>query len=363
MSETLPTPTAEPERPSLLGLPRERLAEVLAPHVDRRFRIDQIYRALYERGVESFDQITDLSKSLRAELDEHFSLALPEVATEHVSTDGTIKYLFRLGDGATIETVDIPDRGRHTFCLSSQAGCALACRFCVTGYWGAGRDLSSGEILGQILRARRRLAADTRINLVFMGMGEPLLNLGALRDALDILFGLMSWRRITVSTSGIVPALEEMARWEQRPQLAISLHAPDDARRDEIMPINRKYPLAELFAALDRYPLARGQRITYEYILIRDFNDSTADADLLVRLLGGRRAKVNLIPLNEDPVLGEDMREPDPRRVEAFRRRLVERGVAASTRARRGDDVSAACGQLRAPGREPRGFRRSNLSL
>jgi 23S rRNA (adenine2503-C2)-methyltransferase len=348
-------------KPDLLGLTRERLAEALAPIppiLDRRFRVEQIYQALYARGVRGFEEMTDLSKDLRTKLAESFRIGHPDISERHLASDGTCKYLFRLHDGATIEAVDIPDRGRRTFCISSQAGCALACSFCVTGYWGAGRDLTAGEIVGQVLaiRADRGLSMEG-LNLVFMGMGEPLLNLPNVKAALDILTEWISPHRITVSTVGILPGLEEMAAWERRPNLAISLHAPDDARRSGIMPINRTWPLADLMAALRRFPLEKGRKITFEYVLIRDLNDDPKDADRLVKLLNGVRAKVNLIPINPDPVLGDRMVPPDDERVERFRQRLRERGLIATVRRRRGDDVSAACGQLRAFGRDPRGVR------
>jgi 23S rRNA (adenine2503-C2)-methyltransferase len=353
--------TATDIHPDLLGLTRERLAEALAPIPairDRPFRVEQIYQALYARGVRDFEGMTDLSKDLRAKLAGSFRIGYPDVKERHLASDGTCKYLFRLHDGATIEAVDIPDRDRRTFCISSQAGCALACSFCVTGYWGAGRDLTAGEIVGQVLaiRADRGLPMEG-LNLVFMGMGEPLLNLPNVKAALDILTEWISPHRITVSTVGILPGLEEMAAWERRPNLAISLHAPDDARRSEIMPINRTWPLADLMAALRRFPLEKGRKITFEYILIRDLNDDPKDADRLVKLLNGVRAKVNLIPINPDPVLGERMAPPDDDRVERFQQRLRERGLIATVRRRRGDDVSAACGQLRAFGRDPRGVR------
>ncbi len=260
--------------------------------------------------------------------------------------------------------MDIPERRRRTFCLSSQAGCALACRFCVTGFWGAGRNLSAGEIVGQVLSLRGRSGGGPGgLNLVFMGMGEPMHNLENIAAALDILAESISWRRITLSTAGVVPGIEAMAAWPKRPNLAVSLHAPDDARRSELMPINRTYPLDELLAALRRYPLERGRRLTFEYLLIRDYNDRLEDAEALLSLLRGLRAKVNLIPINPDPVLGERMVPPAEETTEAFRARLLEGGLFASVRRRRGDEVSAACGQLRAPGRAPRGFRRSNLSF
>lgn len=356
------TTTTSTDTIDLLGLSRTRLAEALAPVVDRPFRVEQIYKALYERAVPGFEAMTDLGKELRARLAERFHIGTLEIAERRLASDGTCKYLFRLPDGATIEAVDIPDRGRRTFCISSQAGCALACKFCVTGYWGAGRNLTAGEILAQVLAIR----ADARergglpmegLNIVFMGMGEPLLNLENVKAALDILMEWISPQRITVSTVGILPGIEEMARWERRPNLAISLHAPDDALRTEIMPVNRTWPLADLLAALRRYPLERGRKITFEYILIRDLNDAPADADRLARTLSGLRAKVNLIPINPDPVLGDRMVPPDDGRIELFKERLRQKGLIATVRRRRGDDVSAACGQLRAFGRDPRGFR------
>src|SRR5262245_47367993 len=275
MSQTL---TAE--RVDLLGLSRPDLAAALAPVLDRPFRVEQIWQALYKRGVRDFAGMTDLSRELRERLGERYRIGLPEIAERRQAGDGTCKYLFRLPDGATIEAVDIPDGSRRTFCLSSQAGCALACSFCVTGYWGAGRDLTAGEIVGQVLaiRAGRGLpkeGPEEGLNIVFMGMGEPLLNGTNVKTALDILMESISPHRITLSTVGILPGLEEMARWERRPNLAISLHAPDDERRSQVMPVNRTYPLADLLAALRRYPLEKGRKLTFEYVLIRDFNDST----------------------------------------------------------------------------------------
>jgi len=348
-------------RTDLLGLTREQVGAALESCVDRPFRALQVYNAIYRRGAVDFDSMTDLKKELRERLGARFEIALPIVEQRHASTDGTVKYLFRLRDGVTVETVDIPDRGRRTICLSSQAGCALGCSFCVTGYWGAGRDLTAGEIVAQVLAVRGALGPTEPLNLVFMGMGEPLHNLAAVGTALEILTEYISWRRITVSTVGVVPGIEQLAGWDRRPNLAVSLHAPDDERRSRIMPVNDSYPLAELMACLRKYPLATGRRITFEYLLIRDFNDQPADADRLAGLLSGLRSKVNLIPVNPDPVLGKRMLPPTETTVEAFRDRLLGHSLFTTIRRRRGDDVRAACGQLRAPGREPRGFRRSNL--
>lgn len=365
----MPDPAAAPAnaeassaKPDLLGLPLPRLEALLAPWIDRPFRVRQVYEALHRRGVGDFADITNLSKQLRADLAEHFRIGLPQVETARTSADGTVKYLLRLHDGATIEAVDIPDGERRTFCISSQAGCALACKFCVTGYWGAGRDLTAGEIVGQVLVLRQGLELPKGLNLVFMGMGEPLLNPDNVRDAIHILAEEISWRRMTLSTVGILPALRQVAQWFKRPNLAISLHAPDDERRSKLMPINKTYPLVDLMAALREYPLEPGRKLTFEYILIRDFNDQLSDADTLASLLRGAqlgegRAKVNLIPLNPDPVLGEGMAPPEPAVVEAFSQRLRRHGLIATVRRQRGDEVSGACGQLRAFGRDPRGFR------
>jgi 23S rRNA (adenine2503-C2)-methyltransferase len=360
---------------NLLGLPERELANTLAGSVDRPFRVGQIYRAIHQRGVTDFAAITELGQALRQELAARYSLALPEVASRQRANDGTTKFLLRLADGATIEAVDIPTPRRRTYCISSQAGCALACRFCVTGYWGAGRNLTAAEIVGQVYRLRAELAEvdgvapapeaeqeteEGGLNLVFMGMGEPLLNLPEVARAIEILTGGISWRRITVSTAGVVPGIDELAQWPRRPNLAISLHAPDDERRSELMPINRTYPLAELLAALERFPLEPGRRLTFEYLLIAGFNDALRDADALVRRLARLRAKVNLIPLNPDPVLG-DLQAPAPDVVAAFRQRLQARGLVATVRTQRGDEVSGACGQLRAFGRAPRTFAGRNL--
>lgn len=348
-------------RPALLGRSREELGRLLEPWIDRPFRLDQIHRALHHQGVRSLEEITTLPKDLRSELAERFRVGQPEVRERRPAPDGTVKYLLQLTDDVGtgvvgVETVDIPEGDRRTLCLSSQAGCALGCTFCVTGFWGAGRNLTAGEIVGQWLVIRRHWQeAPRRVNLVFMGMGEPLLNMEGLAGALEILTEEISWRRITVSTAGIVPGIEAMAAWTERPGLAISLHAPDDERRNEVMPINRKYPLERLMAALESYPLGKREKITFEYILIDGFNDALEDADALAARIAGVPSKVNLIPINPDPVLGEHMVPPPDERVEAFRTRLEAHGVLTTVRRRRGDDVSAACGQLRAYAREPRG--------
>lgn len=354
--------TVADRRIDLLGMTRARLAEALAPWIDHPYRVGQIYDALHARGIADLGAVTGLPRQMRERLAERFRIERPEVVERRPAPDGTVKHLLRLADGATVEAVDIlDDRGRHTLCLSSQAGCALACAFCVTGYWGAGRNLTAGEILGQVAALRKAGELPEAVNLVFMGMGEPLLNLEALEPAFEILAEGVSPRRITVSTAGVVPGIEALARWGKRPNLAISLHAADDALRTRIMPVNRTWPLAELMAALRAYPLERGRRLTFEYILIRDLNDGPEHADALARLLAGLRAKVNLIPINPDPVLGDHMVPPGDDAVDAFHRRLKRHGLVSTVRRRRGLEVSAACGQLRAFGRRPRGHGGRNL--
>lgn len=342
-------------RIELLGLPIGRLSSALEPIADRPFRARQIYDAIYRRGVTDFAAMSELSRELRDTLVARCSITLPEVVERRQAVDGTTKLLLRLADGATIETVDIPERARRTLCVSSQAGCGLACAFCVTGFWGAGRNLSAGEIAAEVLLARNLFDLPPTVNLVFMGMGEPLLNLGAVRDALEVLGTTISPRRVTLSTAGVVPGIDELGRWPRRPNLAVSLHAPDDERRSRIMPINNSYPLDELFAALRRYPLEPRRRITFEYLLIEGFNDDLRDADALVGRLAGVPAKVNLIPLNPDPVLPDWMRRPSDEAVERFRERIAHHRLTATVRRQRGHDVAAACGQLRAADRAPHG--------
>lgn len=346
--------TLRPSGPELLGLARAPLAALLAPHLDRPFRAQQVFDAIHRRAVTEFAEMTDLSRALRDELAAAFSISLPEIASRVDSADGTTKFLLRLRDGASIEAVDIPETTRRTLCISSQAGCGLACAFCVTGHWGVGRNLSAAEIVGQVMLVRRVQNLPPALNLVFMGMGEPLLNLDAVRTALELLSETISWRRITVSTAGVVPGIDGIAAWDRRPNLAVSLHAPDDARRDEIMPINRSYPLPELLDALRRFPLEPRRRITIEYILLAGFNDAPADAAALARLLRKLPVKINLIPFNPDPVLGERFRRPAPAAISRFQEALAERHYTATVRRARGDDVGAACGQLRAFARAPR---------
>ncbi len=348
---TFPAPAQPPA--NLLDMDRQGLRAWFARRGERPFRADQVFRWIHRRGVTDFAAMTDLAKALRARLQEEARIGLPEVVARHLSPDGTRKWVLRLADGNAIETVYIPEEGRGTLCVSSQVGCALGCRFCATARQGWARDLSTGEILAQLVVAHRELG-DTPAggrpvtNVVLMGMGEPLLNyervLPALRVLVDDLGYGISRRRVTVSTAGVVPAIDRL-REDCPVSLAVSLHAPDDALRERLVPLNRKYPIAELLAACRRYAAAGPHRaITFEYVLLEGVNDRDEDARALVRLLRGLPAKVNLIPFNPFP--GALWRTPPPERVDAFRERLLEAGLVTITRKRRGDSIDAACGQL-----------------
>jgi 23S rRNA (adenine2503-C2)-methyltransferase len=264
------------------------------------------------------------------------------------SSDGSSKYLFGLADGVGVEGVSMREGAKATFCLSSQAGCAVGCTFCVTGAIGAGRNLRSDEILGQYRAMLRHLDAEVeRVNVVFMGMGEPLLNTGNLGPALSVLSERVSLKRITVSTAGILPGVRWLAGLEKRPKLAVSLNAPDQDRRAHIMPIARRYPLVDLMKALREFPLERGRRITFEYVLIDGFNDAVNDARATARLIRGIPAKVNVIPLNEDREHFPDLRRPAEDVVDRFAAAMRDAGLTVTVRWSKGEDVAAACGQLR----------------
>ncbi len=335
-------------RPNLIGQPAASVQALVEPLVDARFRARQVARWVVEREACSFDGMTDLPRSLRQELERRFSLREPEVISRVGSADGACKYLFRLADGATVEAVAMPEGRKATLCLSSQAGCAVGCTFCVTGALGAGRNLTPDEIVGQYRRMRRDLDADTeRVNIVFMGMGEPLLNRRHLATALGALATRVSLKRITVSTAGIVPGIRWLATLDRRPKLAVSLNAPDQDRRVRIMPIAARWPLDELMAELRRFPLERGRRITFEYVLIGGFNDAPADAAAVARLVRGLPCKVNVIPLNEDDDHFPELRQPSPEVVDRFAAVLCERELTVTVRWSKGRDVAAACGQLK----------------
>ena len=347
----------------LLGLSLPELAQALAPLARERFRAAQVMRWTTERRARSFDEMTDLPASLRAALDERFVVGLPEVETRTEAEDGAEKFLFRLADGAKVEAVFLPAPRRRasgtgervTVCVSSQAGCALACAFCVTGRMGAGRNLSAGEILGQYLVVAREKGFGPRAaNVVFMGMGEPLLNVANVSRALDLLEPEVSPRRTTVSTAGIVPGIRELAKRERRPNLAVSLTAAEDALRTRLMPINAQWSVRELFEALEEWPLETGRRVTLEVVLIAGVNDGPEAARSLARLARRVPSKVNLIPLNESPEWLPGLARPSDERVNAFGALLAASGVDVTVRWSKGLGAAAACGQLKgreAPGR------------
>lgn len=341
---------------NLVGLPPEALRDELAPLVARPYQADQVIAWIIDRRATTFAEMTDLPKEVRRDLGARFVLGDPTPLRVVSAADGSQKLLLGLEDGATIETVVMPSGRKTTFCLSSQAGCALSCAFCVTGRLGPGRNLTSAEMVGQY-RVMLRTASEEpeRVNLVFMGMGEPLLNTEHLGQALDVLFHTVSPRRVTVSTAGVIPGIRWLAGRRRRPKLALSLNAPDQERRERLMPIARRYPLDDLLDELRRFPLEKGRRLTFEYVMIHGFNDDPADARALAALLRPFPAKVNLIPLNLDPAFPPTLRPSPPDRIQAFVDQLRSGGLTATVRASRGQDVAAACGQLKglgAPGSE-----------
>lgn len=322
---------------------------------ERPFRARQLFRHLYARNISSWSECTDLSRSFRDQLEFGCSLDALSVVQVDKASDGTAKYLFRLHDGNFIESVVIPDPPRSTICISSQAGCALGCKFCLTGSMGFKRNLDTAEIVDQVCLIMRDPALDSRItSLVLMGMGEPLANYDSVLRAIQIITdqnGLaFSHRRVTLSTAGLVPQMRQLGK-DSPVNLAVSLHASNDALRNELMPINRKYPLSELMRACREYPLAPRKRITFEYILLDGVNDSPAQARDLVRILNGVRAKVNLIPFNPHP--GSPFGTPSEQRILAFQEVLLKAQLTAIIRRSRGNEISAACGQLAARRGEP----------
>jgi 23S rRNA (adenine2503-C2)-methyltransferase len=333
----------------LAELERSTLEAALAERGHPRFHAGQIFRWLYRRGVTDFGAMTDLSRELRADLASSFRATTPALAHREKSTDGTEKFLLRLPDGRSIESVFIPDTPSNTFCISTQVGCAMACAFCLTGKMGLVRDLTAGEIVGQVrVLADALHMRDAPFNIVLMGMGEPLHNYDETMKALRILTDAQGFampaRRITLSTVGVLPALERLASEPVMPNLAISLHAPTDAQRGQLVPINRKYGVGDVIAAAKRFPLRKRSRITFEYVLLAGVNDSPQDARQLARLLAGVKSKVNLIPLNA--AAGIPFERPADTAVDTFARILSEHGVTVSVRKSRGRDIRAACGQL-----------------
>jgi len=358
-------PDAEPI--NLLGVSAPALVDLVGQWGGKPFRARQVQRWIHRKSAASFDQMTDLARDFRQQLTDACTIAAPRAVSRHVSADGTRKWLFDVGRNNAIETVFIPEDDRGTLCISSQAGCTVACPFCSTGHQGFNRNLTTAEIIGQLWHAKRELEADASAarlpagegapadapdrvisNVVMMGMGEPLLNydqvLGALRLMLDDNAYGLSRRRVTVSTSGVVPMMDRLAR-DCPVALAVSLHAPNDALRERLVPLGRKYPLAELLAACNRYlEVAPRDFITFEYVMLDGVNDGDQHARELITIAGEVRCKLNLIPFN--PFAQSGLKRSAPARVRDFARRLMDAGVITTVRKTRGDDIAAACGQL-----------------
>ncbi|WP_405108377.1 23S rRNA (adenine(2503)-C(2))-methyltransferase RlmN [Phaeobacter sp. BS52] len=361
---TLPRKLPEGGKINLVGLTRDQLRDTLiahgTPEKQAKMRVGQIWQWIYQWGKRDFAEMTNLAKAYRAELDEHFVIAIPEVVSKQVSTDGTRKYLVRIAGGHEVEVVYIPEEGRGTLCISSQVGCTLTCSFCHTGTQKLVRNLTSAEIVGQIMMARDDLDEwpvpgapkdETRLlsNIVLMGMGEPLYNFENVRDAMKIAMdpeGIsLSRRRITLSTSGVVPEIARTAE-EIGCLLAVSFHATTDEVRDKLVPINKRWNIEALLEALRAYPrLTNSERITFEYVMLNGVNDSDEDAHRLVELIEGIPAKVNLIPFNEWP--GSPYTRSSNNRIHAFANIIYQAGYASPIRTPRGEDILAACGQLK----------------
>jgi 23S rRNA (adenine2503-C2)-methyltransferase len=336
-------------RIDLAELDRPALEAELLERGHESFRARQLFAWIYRRGVTDIEAMTDLSRELRTTLGSNFTLTTPSIVNRERSSDGTEKFLLRLADGRQIESVFIPDTPSMTFCISTQVGCAMACAFCLTGKMGLVRNLTAGEIVGQVrVLAHAVDLRDRAFNIVLMGMGEPLHNYDATMKALRMLadehgFALPP-RRVTLSTVGLLPALERLAREPIMPNLAISLHAPTDVLRGDLVPLNKKYGIAEVINACKRFPVRKRSRITFEYVLLAGVNDRPEDARQLAKLLAGVKSKVNLIPLNAAP--GIPFERPSDAAIDRFAQVLAERGVTVSVRKSRGRDIRAACGQL-----------------
>ena len=362
--QTIPRKLPTGGKVNLVGLTRDQLRDTLlaagTPERQVKMRVGQVWAWIYERGTRDFAAMTNLAKDYRALLAEHFTIELPEVVTRQVSTDGTRKYLVRITGGHEVEVVYIPEEGRGTLCISSQVGCTLTCSFCHTGTQKLVRNLTAGEIVGQVMLARDDLGEwpvpgaqkdEVRLlsNIVLMGMGEPLYNFDAVRDAMKIVMdgeGLsLSRRRITLSTSGVVPEIARAAT-EIGCLLAVSFHGTTDEIRDRLVPINKKWNIKTLLDTLREYPrLSNSERITFEYVMLKGVNDSDADAKRLVKLIAGIPAKINLIPFNEWP--GAPYERSDRDRIQAFADIIYKAGYASPIRTPRGEDIMAACGQLK----------------
>ncbi|MBI2817726.1 MAG: 23S rRNA (adenine(2503)-C(2))-methyltransferase RlmN [Acidobacteria bacterium] len=351
------------EKQDLIGLSADRLRELLMDLGERPYRAAQLYHALYRDRQWDLGLITTFPAKLRQRIAEEFRARVPPVEKKFESADGTVRYLLRLADGKEIETVLMPEEHRDTICVSTQAGCAVDCKFCLTGVLGFQRNLTPGEIVGQVLPVMQenRLEATSKkhptarpLNLVFMGMGEPLLNYDNVIAAILLLSDAegigISTHHMTLSTSGIVPGIERFGQEKVRPKLAISLNATTDAVRSRIMPINRKWPIAELLKACRRFPLRPRERLTFEYVLLEGANDTLEDASRLAKLLRGFPSKVNLIGLNPGPEL--PFSTPSDERILQFQQTVIRGGVPAFIRKPRGRDIFAACGQLKLAGAE-----------
>ena len=338
-------------RANLVGLHPSEMEDVAVALGASRYRGRQLATWIYRKGTVELDAMTDLPREFRAGLAETHEVALPHLERETPSQDGSRKLVFRLADNRRVSAVLMPDDGRITLCLSTQVGCGFGCAFCLTGTMGLDRNLTAGEIVGQLIAANRLLASDARVtHVVFMGMGEPLANYANLVTALRILtdarLGLgYSPRRITVSTVGLVSGIDRLGREDLRVNLAISLHAASDEVRGRLMPVNRSWNLEALMAAVRRYPLAPRQRVFFEYVMLEDVNDSAEEARGLARLLRGIRAKVNLIPFNDWE--GSGFRRPPLARILAFQAILLDAGITTTVRWSKGEDIGAACGQLK----------------
>ena len=361
---TIPRKLPEGGRTNIVGLTRERLRDALVaagtPERAAKMRVGQIWQWVYHWGLRDFAAMTNLAKDYRAMLAERFEIVLPEVVSKQVSADGTRKYLVRIAGGHEVETVYIPEENRGTLCISSQVGCTLTCSFCHTGTQKLVRNLTAGEIVGQVMLARDDLGEwpvqgapkdETRLvsNVVLMGMGEPLYNFDAVRDAMKVVMdneGLtLSRRRITLSTSGVVPEIARTAQ-EIGCLLAVSFHATTDEVRDRLVPINKRWNIATLLDVLREYPkVSNSERITFEYVMLKGVNDSDEDARRLVKLISGIPAKINLIPFNEWP--GAPYERSDWERIEAFADIIYKAGYSSPIRTPRGEDIMAACGQLK----------------
>ncbi|MDD9743788.1 MAG: 23S rRNA (adenine(2503)-C(2))-methyltransferase RlmN [Marinovum algicola] len=361
---TIPRKLPEGGKTNLVGLTRDAMRDALlaigTPDKQAKMRVGQIWQWIYQWGVRDFDAMTNLSKAYRAELAEHFSIDVPELVSKNVSADGTRKYLVRIAGGHEVEVVYIPEADRGTLCISSQVGCTLTCSFCHTGTQKLVRNLTAGEIIGQVMLARDDLGEwpekgapknETRLlsNIVLMGMGEPLYNFENVRDAMKIAMDAegiqLSRRRITLSTSGVVPEIARTAE-EIGCLLAVSFHATTDETRNKLVPINKRWNIEELLGALRDYPrLSNSERITFEYVMLKGVNDSDADARRLVKLIQGIPAKINLIPFNEWP--GSPYERSDWERIEKFADIVHKAGYASPIRTPRGEDIMAACGQLK----------------